>query len=127
MAPQGMGITRVAVSLLSPDLARRETLSLIVDTGSVYTWVPAEAAERLGHRPLRVWPIRTIEGLRIYRPVCDATIEVAGLQVATRIVFAQPGDVLVLGVTAMETLGLVVDPSTNTLRSEDATLALAAA
>jgi predicted aspartyl protease len=120
-----MGVTRVAVALLSPDLTRRETLDLVVDTGSVYTWVPEDVAVRLGHRPLRMWRIRTIEGREIERPVCDAPIEVAGLQGVTRIVFAKPGDLFVLGVTAMETLGLVVDPSTHSLRSEDATLALA--
>ncbi len=120
-----MGITHVDVTLLSPDLSRRETLDLVVDTGSVYTWVPEHVALRLGHRPLMMRPIRTIEGRRIERPVCDAPIEIAGLRGVTRIVFAKPGDLFVLGVTAMETLGLVVDPSTNSLRSEDATLALA--
>jgi predicted aspartyl protease len=121
-----MGITRTKVALLSSDLTTRETLDLVVDTGSVFTWVPGDVALKLGHRPRMMWRIRTIEGRRIERPVCDAPIEVEGLQCVTRIVFAEPGDLHVLGVTALETLGLVVDPYTNSLRQEDATLALTA-
>ena len=124
MLPRRMGITRARVTVFSSDLARRETLDLVVDTGSVFTWVPEEIAIGLGHRPLMMWRIRMIEGRRIERPVCDVPIEVEGLRGVTRIVFAAPGDLHVLGVTALETLGLVVDPTTNSLRSEDATLAL---
>ena len=40
-------------------------------------------------------------------------------------VFAGPGDASVLGVTALERLGLEVNPSTGTLRKVDAYLALA--
>ena len=126
MSPRRVGITRTRVALLSSDLTRRENLDLVVDTGSVFTWVPKDVALRLGHRPLIMWRIRTIEGRLIERPVCDAPVEVEGLQCITRIVFAEPGDVHVLGVTALETLGLVVDPYANSLRREDATLALTA-
>ena len=127
MVPSGVGIMHSNVVLFSPDLRRSQSLDLTVDTGSLFTWVPEEIAARLGHRALRTLRFRTIDGRTVERSVCDAPIEVEGLQGIVRVVLAKPGDVSVLGVTALETLALVVDPATNTLRQEDATLALVAA
>ena len=127
MVPRGVGIVHSKVVLFSPDLTRNQPFDLTVDTGSLFTWVPEDIATGLGHRPLRTLRFRTIDGRTVERSVCDAPIEVEGLQGTVRIVLAKPGDVSVLGVTALETLALVVDPATNALRQEDATLALAVA
>lgn len=127
MVPSGMGIMHCKVVLFSADFARSRSLDLTVDTGSLFTWVPEEVVIGLGHRALRTLRFRTIDGRSVERDVCDAPIEVEGLRGVVRVVLARPGDVGVLGVTALETLALVVDPATNTLREEDATLALASA
>lgn len=52
-------------------------------------------------------------------------IEFAGERGYVGIVFAEPGDARVLGVTALERLGFEVDPGTQTLRRMDALPAFA--
>ncbi len=54
-------------------------------------------------------------------------IECEGLRGTTRIAFARPGDGSVLGLHALEGLGLEVDPTTRTLRKTEAFLAFASA
>lgn len=49
---------------------------------------------------------------------------VKGEEATTIIVFAEEGDVEVLGIYALEGLGLEVDPATKELRKSEAILAL---
>lgn len=120
-----MGITHARVILYSIDMARMEACDLIVDTGATLSWVPEEVANRVGIRATEVRRFRLADGQEIDRPVGEAIIECEGLRGATRIVFARPGDGSVLGLHALEGLGLEVDPVTRTLRRTEAFLALA--
>lgn len=119
-------MTRVEITLFSRERDRQRTLEAMVDTGSVFTWIPEAIAADLGLVPLESWRFRTIDGRIIERSVCDAPVEIQKRRGIVRTVFAKPGDACVLGVTALEILGLTVDPTTGRLREEDATLAFAA-
>lgn len=127
MSPASMGMFSVKVRIYSRDETASEDLDLIVDTGSVFTWVPKETAERLGLRPTGVQRFRAIDRGGIQRPIGDALVECEGERGSVGIVFAEPGDARVLGVTALERLGLEVDTRTQTLRRMDALPALATA
>ncbi|MGQ0798367.1 MAG: aspartyl protease family protein [Methanobacteriota archaeon] len=116
---------RATVRAFSQDGGRSVDMRLIVDTGSTLTWIPSTIAQRLGIRPTDVVRFRTIDGTYVERPVGDAPVECAGRRGVIGIVFAREGDAEVLGVTALERLGLQVDPETGSLRKVDAYLALA--
>ena len=125
MTPPIMGITHARVVLHSIDMARKEVCDLIVDTGSTLSWVPEEAAARVGIQATEVRTFRLADGRQVDRPVGEAILEAEGLRGATRIVFARPGDGSLLGLHALEGLGLEVDPGDRTLRRTDAFLAFA--
>ena len=125
MVPNGMGTVYARVTLRSPDRTVSEVLDLVVDTGSLFTWVPEQVATRLGVRPGTTRRFRIIDGNVVERSVGDCLVECEGEEGYTRIVFGQVGDASVLGVTALEALGLQVDPQTHRLQRVDATLALA--
>jgi predicted aspartyl protease len=112
-------ITRVAV--YNPrDMSRGADLKLIVDTGSAYTWIKRERLKRLGIKPTGRVRFRTIKGELIEREVGEAIIECMGEKATRIVVFAEKEDVEVLGVDALEGLGLEVDPITRQLRKTEA-------
>jgi len=120
-----VGHTVARVRLYNPrDLSRYLSLELIVDTGSTYTWIKRERLEEIGVKPLSKRRFRTIEGRIIEREVGEAIIECLGERATCIVVFAEGGDVEVLGVTALENLALEVDPVTKQLRKTEAILAL---
>jgi len=67
---------------------------------------------------------RTIEGRLVEREIGEAIIECRGEKATTIVFFAEEGDVEVLGVYALEGLGLEVDPATKKLKKSGAILAL---
>ena len=125
--PPTMGIVHATVNLFSPDRVRSETVRLVVETGSVLTRIPEDTAERLGLQPQETMRFRTIDGMIVERPISDCFVECQGLRGYVPVVFARKGDAHVFGVTAMERLGLEVDPQAGTLKRVDAYLALVAA
>jgi predicted aspartyl protease len=50
------------------------------------------------------------DGHRAERSVGDAAVAVNGEAVPCRVVFGEPGDAVLLGLTVLEQLGLAVDP-----------------
>ena len=122
-----MGVVRTVIALVSPDRSRREPIPLVVDTGSLFTWLPADRAAALGIAPEGIQRFRAIDGRLIERRVADARIEWENIGAIVRVVLGEPGDVSVLGLTSLETLGLEVDPRSQSLRRSDSLLALKAA
>lgn len=111
-----VGITYAELQLFSDDGRRSASFRLMVDTGSLYTWVPEDEARALGIVPIADESFRPIAGEPVDRPIADALVECAGQRGVRRIVFARPGDLYVIGADTMEGLGLEVDPTTKTIR-----------
>ncbi|TLZ50513.1 MAG: hypothetical protein E6K18_07145 [Methanobacteriota archaeon] len=111
-----MGIIYAEIRIFSADGMRSRALRLMVDTGSLFTWVPGVTAQALGIAPTGTQSFRPIAGEPIDRPVADALVECAGQRGVRRIVFAGPDDLNVIGADTMEGLGLEVDPTTKTIR-----------
>lgn len=97
----------------------KQVLELLVDTGSLYTWVSESVLKKLGVSPTAHRKFTTIEGRSLERPVGEAVIEYDGDSVHCVVVFAREGDVNVMGVTALENLGLEVDPTRETLKRSE--------
>ncbi|OYT52983.1 MAG: hypothetical protein B6U76_09115 [Desulfurococcales archaeon ex4484_217_2] len=97
---------------------------MLVDAGSMYTWIKRGRLERLGIRPMGRRRFRTMENRIIEREIGEAVIECLGRRATTIVVFAEERDNEVLGLHALEGLGLEVDPVTKQLREVEAILAL---
>ena len=117
-----MGFVRVPVTLLAPSDGRESVeVEALVDTGAVFSLIPRPILERLGVQPSGKREFRTIEGRAIERAVGGVQIEVEGKQAPAPVpvIFGEEGDSSVLGVTALEAIGLEVDPVGGVLRPTD--------
>ncbi len=109
-----MGITKTTVTLLGQ--RKRTRVDLVVDTGSILTWVRSDRLREIGSKPRREKDFRTIEGRVLSRKTGPATIKYDGAEADVEVVFGEDRDAEVLGVTALESLGYQVDPVTMQLR-----------
>jgi predicted aspartyl protease len=83
---------------------------MLVDTGSEYTWVPAATLERIGiAREKKDLEFVMANGQRITRSVGFAIIRLDKHFTVDEVVFAEPGDLLLLGARTLEGLSLMVD------------------
>jgi predicted aspartyl protease len=82
----------------------------LVDTGSEYTWIPRDVLQELGITVERTQGFIVAGGRRIDRDIGYALIRAGGSEAPELVVFAEPGDISLLGVHTLEGLNLKVDP-----------------
>ncbi len=83
---------------------------LLVDTGSEYTWLPADVLERIGVEPVKKdLQIQMANGEIITRSVGFAVLRVDKFFTIDEVVFAQRGDLSLLGSRALEGMNIHVD------------------
>jgi len=83
---------------------------ILVDTGSEYTWVPETTLERLGiRREKKDIEFVMANGQKVTRSVGFAIVRVGGAFTVDEVVFAEKGDLLLLGARTLEGMNLVVD------------------
>jgi predicted aspartyl protease len=83
---------------------------LPVDTGSEYTWVPASKLEKIGvQREKKDIHFVMANGEEVTRNMGFAIIRIDKYFTIDEVVFAQKGDLLLLGARTLEGLNLVVD------------------
>jgi predicted aspartyl protease len=106
-----MGIFRTTIGIahLALPSGRRELDGVMVDTGSEYNWIPAVVLHELGIEPVRIDRFETADGRVLERPVAFALIFAGGRSAAAAVVFAEPGDLILLGAHGLEGLNLRVD------------------
>jgi len=97
-------------------------VELLVDTGVLNSVVPPKILERLGIPRQFQRVFRLANGQTIERYVGAAFFRWNGHMSVAPVVFAEPGDEPLLGVTALEAMGLQVDPSTRSLKPTDSLL-----
>lgn len=84
---------------------------LLVDTGSEYTWVPEAKLEKIGvTREKKDIQFVMANGTVVTRSVGFAILRVGKSFTIDEVVFAEPGDLLLLGARSLEGLNLTVDP-----------------
>ena len=84
---------------------------ILVDTGSEYTWIPAAILEKLGiQREKKDVAFVMANGELITRRVGFAIVNVEKYFTIDEVVFAEKGDLLLLGARTLEGLNLTVDP-----------------
>jgi predicted aspartyl protease len=106
-----MGIFRTTIQIAHlTNAERRLTLAdVMVDTGSEYNWVPRGVLESLGVAEERVERFETADGRILTRPVGYAMIYAGSRNSPTIVVFAEPGDMVLLGAFGLEGLNLRID------------------
>jgi predicted aspartyl protease len=119
-----MSHTLAIIKLHGVDRSKSREVELPVDTGSTYTWVPHSLLTDLSVKPSTVRKFRAIDGRTLKREVGEVLMEYANEHATRMVVFAETGDANVLGVDALEGLGLEVDPVSKELRKTEALLAL---
>jgi predicted aspartyl protease len=83
---------------------------MLVDTGSEYTWIPTATLEKLGiNREKKDIPFVMANGQHITRSVGFAIIRLDKYFTVDEVVFAEKGDLLLLGARTLEGLNLTVD------------------
>ena len=107
-----MGLFRTTVEVQNWELRgpRRALPETLVDTGSEYTWIPRAVLGELGIVPRRTQAFETADGRRIERDIGYALIRVADTEAPDLVVFAEPGDMTLLGAHSLEGLNLKIDP-----------------
>jgi|SRR5438034_7706567 len=106
-----MGIFRTNLSVAALHAPNHQHVfeNVMVDTGSEYNWFPRHALEQLGVVPVRTDTFETADGRIMQREVGFALIYAGGRTTATAVVFADAGDMMLLGAHGLEGLNVRVD------------------
>ena len=107
-----MGVFRTTVVIENPEHAgvARELPDTLVDTGSELTWVPRAVLDSLGISPKRKQRFVVADGRAIERDIGFAIVHAGGTNAPDLVVFAEPGDMVLLGAHSLEGLNLRIDP-----------------
>jgi predicted aspartyl protease len=81
----------------------------LVDTGSEFTWVPRTVLEALRIRPEMTQRFIVADGRGLERAVGIGIVHAAGTKAPDYVVFAEPGDMIILGARSLEGMNLRVD------------------
>lgn len=84
--------------------------AVLVDTGAELSWFPGETLETLGIARERLVRFRQATGTVVKRWTGVAVVHVMGVSAGDQVVFAEPGDLTLLGSRSLEGLNLMVDP-----------------
>jgi predicted aspartyl protease len=106
---------------------RSEPVRVMVDSGSELSWMPAEALSKAGITSRRKRRFRMADGRVMEREVGYCILEAHGFSTNDEVVFAEPGDMCLLGVRTLEGFGVVVDAIAHRLLSSVTIVAGAAA
>ena len=107
-----VGVVRTTIEIQSLDLRgpRQVLPETLVDTGSEFTWVPRRVLEELGIRAQRTQAFEVADGRRIERDIGYALVRAGGTEAPDLVVFAESGDMTLLGAHSLEGLNLKIDP-----------------
>ena len=107
-----MGVFRISCTIQNVASPSKSTAikQVIVDTGSEFTWIPREELEHIGVTVRkRDVPFVMANGVAITRDVGYAVVKTNGFETVDEVVFAQPGDMKLLGSRTLEGFGATVD------------------
>ncbi len=87
-----------------------------MDTGATDSLAPRDDLEKIGVKQEGKMSYELADGTVKEFPFGLVRIEFMGETTAGRVIFGEPGAEPLLGVTALESVGIVVDPANKTLR-----------
>ncbi len=112
-----MGATHVTVTIRNPaDPEKCWDGLFLVDTGATDSLVPRDKLESIGLKPKSQRGYELADGNELKMDITVGQIEFMGEIVGGTIIFGDPGTEPILGVTALESVGIEVDPQNQTLK-----------
>lgn len=112
-----MGVTYVDVTVRNPaQRARSWTGSFLVDTGAIDSLAPRRSLEAIGLEPTGRRVYATADGREVEMDAAVGELEIMGELSGGIIVFGDEGAEPLLGVTALESAGIEVDPRNQRLK-----------
>ncbi|MBI4679180.1 MAG: clan AA aspartic protease [Elusimicrobia bacterium] len=112
-----MGMIRVTVALRPTTSSRKKYEALfLVDTGATDCMAPAGKLKKIGIKPVGKTTYELANGQTVEFPFGGAAIEFMGDITFGRIIFGPDDAEPILGVTALESVGIMADPKTQTLK-----------
>lgn len=111
-----MGLTNVRIGVESLSGGMRRDVELLVDTGALYSIVPASLLKEVGVRPTQRLEFEVADGRMILRNVGEARFFYDGRNAVSNVIFGEENDAAVLGVVTLEQMGLEVDPARRQIR-----------
>ncbi len=109
-----MGTFHVRCKLENPSDRSKSVViqKLLVDTGSEFTWVSERMLERIGiSREKKDVTFVLVNGQEVTRSVGFAIIRLDKYFTIDEVVFAEPGDLQLLGARTLEGLNLMIEPA----------------
>lgn len=123
MGTMGTFHTACRVENHKDDTRSAEVSNVLVDTGLEMTWLPSTVLEQIGVEPKKQLSFQMANGSVINRSVGFAVLRVGKDFTVDEVVFAQPGDLNLLGARTLEGLNLRVDSRSKKLVSAGPILA----
>ena len=112
-----MGLTHIRAMVANPARPRRSArIKFLVDSGAVYSIVPARILRRLGVKPHSRRTFILADGSEITRSIGDVVFRMDGRQGASPVIFGEEDDSVLLGTVSLEALGVILDPMKRELR-----------
>lgn len=112
-----MGLTHVTVSLkASQDAKKKYEADFLIDTGATDCLAPASELKKAGIVPVGKMIYELADGKKTEYNFGLTVIEFMGEITAGRVIFGPDNAEPILGVTALESVGILVDPIKQTLK-----------
>jgi len=112
-----MGVTHVTVTVRNPAQPEKSWEGLfLVDTGAVDCLVPRKHLLAIGLTPRAARTYELADGSEVKLDIATAEIEFMGDLVGSTIIFGSDDAEPILGVTALESVGIEVDPRSQRLK-----------
>jgi len=112
-----MALTKVTTKISAFGDSRKSYEAVfLVDSGVTDSLVPASELEKIGVKKEGKMSYELADGTVKEYPYGLARIEFMGETTAGRVIFGSPDVEPVLGVTALESVGIIVDPVSKTLK-----------
>ncbi|MDI6740475.1 MAG: aspartyl protease [Candidatus Edwardsbacteria bacterium] len=106
-----MGLTFLPVEVGNPAKPEvTEKVEFLIDSGAIYSVVPAPILAKLGIKPLTEQEFRLADGSKIIRKKGIALFKYGTQIGGADVIFGEEGDSLLLGAFTLEALGLALDP-----------------
>ena len=112
-----MGVTHVDATIRNPAAPERSWKgSFLVDTGAIDSLVPRSHLDAIGLEPIGQRVYETTDGREVTLDITIARIDLMGELTAGVIIFGDAAAEPLLGVTALESAGVEVDPVNQRLK-----------
>ena len=111
-----MGLTHVAVQIRNRETTDTFSANFLVDTGATDSMVPACELVRIGIKPNHKKTYELANGELAKYDVAFAEFSFMDETIVSRVIFGPDNAEPILGVLALEAVGVVVDPSSKKLK-----------